>query len=57
MLEAPQPPGGTRSVEDTTAEMQRIIDQAMDLLARALVSFAHDIGAEVVSEGIERARQ
>jgi EAL domain-containing protein (putative c-di-GMP-specific phosphodiesterase class I) len=32
MLEAPQPPGGKRSVEDSTIAMQRIIDQAVDLL-------------------------
>ena len=40
MLEAPQPPGGQRPIEDTTAAMQRIIDQAMDLVpcADALTS-------------------
>src|SRR5690349_17383341 len=32
MREAPQPPRGKRPVEDTTAAMQRIIDQAMELV-------------------------
>ncbi|HEX3978974.1 MAG TPA: EAL domain-containing protein [Solirubrobacteraceae bacterium] len=33
MLEAPQPPGAKGSIDDPTVAMQRIIDQAMDLVA------------------------
>jgi EAL domain-containing protein (putative c-di-GMP-specific phosphodiesterase class I) len=35
MLEAPQPPGAKGSIDDPTVAMQRIIDQAMDLVPSA----------------------
>jgi EAL domain-containing protein (putative c-di-GMP-specific phosphodiesterase class I) len=44
MLEAPQPPGGKRS-EDPTVAMQRIIDQAMDLVPSTGVLTSQDEAA------------
>jgi hypothetical protein len=35
MLKAPQPPGGKQPVDDPAVAMQRIIDQAMDLVPPA----------------------
>lgn len=45
MLEAPQPPGGKWSGEDPTLAMQRIIDQAMDLVPSADVLTTQDEAA------------
>ena len=45
MLEAPQPPGGNWPGEDPTLAMQRIIDQALDLVPPADVLTTQDEAA------------